>query len=86
MSNSGLAALEVAPGDEDRDRLFQLLEGARILAESGAGYEAARVLAGLAQQAGHQDPGREALQLLESGGLSIAAAALRSRWVQVPSK
>lgn len=85
VSDPGLATLEVGAGDQDRDRLFRLLEGARILADRGAGYEAARVLAGLALKAGNQDPGREALQLLESWGLSIDAvrsgqpAALNAR-------
>ena len=73
VSDPGLATLEVGADDQDRDRLFRLLEGARILADWGAGYEAARVLAGLALKAGNQDPGREALQLLESWGLSIDA-------------
>lgn len=67
----GLAALALAPREEDHDRLFRLLETAHILADTGAGYEAARVLAALALRAGDQGPGREALHLLESWGLSI---------------
>ena len=85
VPDPGLATFDLGAGEQDRDRLFQLLEGARILADRGAGYEAARVIAGLALQASDQDPGREALQLLESWGLSVDAvrrgqpAALNAR-------
>jgi hypothetical protein len=70
-ANDGLAAIASADQDEDHDRLFRSLHGAHILAEAGAGYEAARVLAALAVRAGDTDPGREAQQLLESWGLTV---------------
>ena len=70
-SSDGLAAIGFTDQDADHDRLFQSLHGAHMLAEAGAGYEAARVLAALAVRAADTDPGREAQHLLESWGLTV---------------
>jgi spore coat protein CotH len=61
----------ILDGAGDEGRLFQTLEGARILAESGTGYEAARVVAAIAERAAATEPGRQAQQRLNDWGLSI---------------
>lgn len=60
----GLAGL-IATANENPDRLHETLHGARILAELGAGYEAARVFAGIAHYAPNTDPGRQAKEMLD---------------------
>ena len=69
--HDGLAAIALPDQDEDHDRLFRSLHGAHMLAEAGAGYEAARVLAALAMRVGDTEPGQQAQHLLESWGLTV---------------
>ncbi|MDP6445890.1 MAG: CotH kinase family protein [Pirellulaceae bacterium] len=71
-SDDGVAALRFSRDrDPELHRLFESLHASHMLAEAGAGYEAARVLAALALRAGDTDPGREARQVLESWGLTV---------------
>lgn len=60
----GLAGLK-AIANENPDRLHETLHGARILVELGAGYEAARVFAGIARYAPNTDPGRQPKEMLD---------------------
>ncbi len=63
------ATLNIAPQDEHR--LHETLDGARRLLDSGAIFEATRVLAGIAILSRESDPGREAAGILEELGLSV---------------
>lgn len=58
------------PSRDDHDRQFHALEAARHLAESGVGYEAARVVAALARQS-DSPPAHQANRQLEQWGLTI---------------
>jgi len=66
-----LPRLNVPDEGQDEEPLFRALHGARLLAESGAGYEGVRVLGALATQAKHRRPGQEASEMLRELGISV---------------
>ena len=70
-STDSLPTLNIPSEGHDDETLFRVLHGATILAESGAGYEGARILAALATQAKHLRPGQEASDLLRELGVSV---------------
>ena len=55
--------------DEAHHRLRDAIHGARILADSGAGYEAAMVLTAISIQAKNTELAEEALNILNNFGL-----------------
>ncbi len=63
----------------DPDLWFHALEGARHLAEAGAGYEAARIIAAIAGDEGAGPAMEESLHWLEDSGLTIEFVRTASR-------
>ncbi len=57
--------------EEDHHRMGEAVHGAHLLAQVGAGYEAARVLAAIASQARDSDPGNESIHILSEWGLTV---------------
>ena len=66
--NPGVASIQLR-GDEHA--ILEALHGARRLARVGAGYEAARVVAAIAEQMPDTEPGHEANRWLEELELGV---------------
>ena len=71
LANDDLPVLVLTGSEDDHHRMNEAIHGAHALAEVGAGYEAARVLAAIALQVRDSDLGNEAVHLLNEWGLTV---------------
>ena len=61
--------------ETDHHRLHEAIHAAHVLAELGAGYEAARILEAITLQAPRTEPGEHAGRILEEWGLEVPLPA-----------
>ena len=71
MADDELLPITFTGFEEDFHRVNEAIQCAQTLAELGAGYEAARVLAAIALRAGDTDFGDEARHILNEWGITI---------------
>ena len=71
LANDDLPVIVLTGSEDDHHRMNEAIHGAHALAEVGAGYEAARVLAAIALQVRDSDLGNEAVHLLNEWGLTV---------------
>ena len=71
ISNSGGELADVSGVGSRHEDWFHALEGARLLAESGVGSEAARIMAAIASEEAAGDAREEALEWMERWDLTI---------------
>ena len=71
MAEDELSPITFTGFEEDSHRVNEAIHYAHMLADLGAGYEAARVLAAIAWRADDTDFGNQARHILNEWGISI---------------